>query len=185
MSRKWEMTLTEKYPFMQQNHNDSENNIYRRWGCECASGWLQLLMECCEAIVSRYAEDGIGLIDIDFEPVQIKEKFGKLRFYYGYTDAPCGIAAFDNLVTGTSMRFEPQKSDIDDAKAKLRQDIRVIINAAEEKSQYICEICGAEGELRNDSGVGIHWVRTLCDSCHEKRIRKAIETREKKDNNRG
>lgn len=62
-----------------------------------------MLRECCESIVARYAEDGIGLDDIDFEPAQIKEKFGTLRFYYGYTDAPCGIAAFDNLATGESI----------------------------------------------------------------------------------
>jgi hypothetical protein len=104
-----------------------------------------------------------------------------LRFYYGYTDASCGIAAFDNLATGESIRFEPKSNaEIDDAKAKLRHDIRAIVRAAEEESSHTCEICGAEGKLRNDSDLGIHWVRTLCDSCHEDRIKKAIEAREKR-----
>ena len=66
---------------------------------------------------------------------------------------------------------------IDDAKAKLRQDIRVIVRAAEQKSKNTCEVCGSEGELRNDSNVGIHWVKTLCDTCHENRIRNAIEAK--------
>ena len=33
------------------------------------------------------------------------------------------------------------------------------------------------------SDEGIHWVRTLCDSCHEDRIKKAIEKRKKMDEN--
>lgn len=60
-------------------------------------------------------------------PAQIKEKFGTLRLYYGYLDAPCRIAAFDNLATGDSIRFEfKSEGEIDDAKAKLRQDIRTM-----------------------------------------------------------
>ena len=181
MYKEWITKLQEDFPFMRQNNVEEERNIYKRWGFECSGGWYQLLRECCEAIVARYEEDGIGLDEIDFEPAQIKEKFGTLRFYYGYTDDPCGIAAFDNLATGENMRFEPKaEGDIDDTKAKLRQDIRSIVRTAEEKSKHTCEVCGAEGELRNDSDVGTHWVRTLCDPCHEKRMKKAIEAREKR-----
>lgn len=176
----WKVKLQEDFPFMEQDPDD-EYNTYRKWGFECSGGWYQLLRECCEAIISRYADEGIGISDIDFEPVQIKEKFGTLRFYYGYTDAPCGIAAFDNLATGESIRFEPKaEGDIDDTKAKLRRDIRMIVRFAEEKSRHTCEVCGAEGELRNDSNVGIGWVQTLCDSCHESRLKKTIERREKR-----
>ena len=39
-----------------------------------------------------------------------------------------------------------------------------------------CEICGAEGELRNDSGVGVFWLRTLCEVCHKERLKEAAET---------
>lgn len=168
----WKIKIQEDFPFMEQDPND-DGNIYREWGFECSGGWSKLLRECCEAIVARYAEEGIGLYDIDFVPAQIKEKFGTLRLYYGYFDAPCGIAAFDNLATGESIRFEPRtEKEIDEAKVKLRQDIRAIVRAAEQKSKCTCEMCGAEGKLRNDSDIGIYWVKTLCDSCHEKRIAK-------------
>lgn len=173
MDKDWKIKLQEEFPFMRQNNVEEECNLYKRWGFECSGGWYQLLRECCEAIVARYAEDGIGIYDIDFEPAQIKEKFGTLRFYYGYTDAPCGIAAFDNLATGKSIRFEPKaEGDIDDTKARLRQDIRIIVRSAEKKSRHTCEVCGAEGKLKNDSDVGIGWVQTLCDSCHESRLKK-------------
>ncbi len=186
---RWELLLQRNYPFMQQDSDSDGTNIYRKWGFECDAGWAGLLRECCEAIVARYSEDGIEKEDIDFIPTQIKEKYGTLRFYYGFTDAPCEIAAFDNLATGESIRFEPKaNTDIDDATAKRRQDIRYIVRTAEEKSKHTCEVCGAEGKLRNDSDLGIHWVRTLCDHCHENRIKKAIEAREKRkkmDDNSG
>ena len=89
----WKIKIQEDFSFMEQDPND-DGNIYRKWGFECSGGWSKLLRECCEAIVVRYAEEGIGLYDIDFVPAQIKEKFGTLRLYYGYIDAPCGIAAF-------------------------------------------------------------------------------------------
>jgi len=167
----WKIKLQKDFPFMEQNPDD-DNNIYRKWGFECTGGWYQLLRECCEAIVARYEKDNIRIEDIDFLPAQIKEKFGTLRFYYGYTDAQCRIVAFDNLATG-----EESKTDggIAEAKAKLRQDIRAIVCAAEEKSRHTCEVCGSEGKLRNDCDVGIHWVRTLCNACHENRIKKAME----------
>ena len=69
---------------------------------------------------------------------------------------------------------------MDDEKAKLRRDIRSIVSTAEEKSRHTCEIWGAEGELRNDSDLGIGWIRTLCDTCHENRIKKAEEARMKR-----
>ena len=176
----WEIKLQEDFPFMEQDPND-DNNLYRKWGFECSGGWYPLLRECCEAIVARYAKDGIGIEEIDFVPAQIKEKFGTLRFYYGYTDSPCGIAAFDNLATGESIRFDPKSEDeIDDAKEKLRQDIREIVRSAEQKSKYTCERCGAKGELRNDKDAGIFRVLTLCSSCHEKRIQSYEEARKRR-----
>ena len=167
----WQALLQKEFPFMQQDSKDA-HNIYKTWGFECSGGWYQLLRECCEAIVARYTED--GLEEIDFVPEQIKEKFGTLRFYYSYTDAPCKIAAFDNLATGETIRFEPK---VDDAKAKLRHDIRLIVRSAERKSQCTCEVCGADGELRNDSEIGIYWVQTLCDTCHANRIKKMMDAK--------
>ena len=180
MDKDWKIKLQEEFPFMRQNNVEEECNLYKRWGFECSGGWYQLLKECCKAIVARYAEDDIGINDIDFEPAQIKEKFGTLRFYYGFKDAPCRIAAFDSIGSGTSLRFEPGNDDDDDQTKSLRSDISLIVRVAEEKSRHTCEVCGAEGELRNDSDVGIGWVQTLCDSCHESRLKKTIERREKR-----
>jgi hypothetical protein len=43
-------------------------------------------------------------------------------------------------------------------------EMRALINEAEEKSAVTCDTCGQTGKRRGGS-----WLRTLCDTCHEKR----------------
>lgn len=62
---------------------------------------------------------------------QIKEKLGGLRFY---ADIECS--------------------------AEMGEALATLIRKAEEKSYKICEVCGAEGELRRERP----WIRTLCDT---------------------
>lgn len=68
----------------------------------------------------------------DGELVQIKEKFGGLRFYIG----------------------------------SASKEIHDRISEAERQADVTCEQCGAPGELRNTS-----WWKTLCDTCHETRLK--------------
>ena len=167
MEQDWRIKLQMDFPFMKQNQVEGEKNLYRRYGFECAGGWYPLLRECCEEITKRYAKEGIKPEDIDFEPAQIKEKFGTLRFYYGYQDAPCGIAAID-MIGGSSIRFDAGNEDDDEQTKIFRQDIARIVHGAEEKSAHTCEHCGAEGTLRKEGGFT--WILTLCDACQEKRM---------------
>ena len=170
MNNEWELKLQEEFPFMKQNNVDEEQNLYRRFGCDCGNGWYELLRDCCMQITERYAEAGVP---IDFVPAQIKEKFGTLRFYYGYKDTPCGISAFDFLGSGKSIRIEPGNEHEDEQKNKLRHDIAGIVRAAEERSKHTCERCGAEGVLRTD----LSWIQTLCDTCYAAKIKALKEGR--------
>lgn len=43
------------------------------------------------------------------------------------------------------------------------QEIHDIISKYEALSYHVCEVCGEQGELRNDIG----WYRTLCDKHYE------------------
>ena len=69
---------------------------------------------------------------------QVKEKFGGLRFYYG-----------------GRVRTK-----------KVADEIRHLVNEAEEKSFHLCEECGKKGKIRNDIG----WYRTLCIQHHKKAL---------------
>ena len=172
-----EKQLQTDFSFMWQK-NEEGQDIYRRWGCECSDGWYGIIHDACQAVADSYEEAGMP---VDFVPAQIKEKFGTLRFYYGFEDAPCGIMAIDSLADGTSIRFSPGGENEDDEKKALRDRIREIIRAAEERSKYTCEICGSEeGKIRNDGEYGIYRIQTLCDDCHSIRIRRVQEKREQR-----
>lgn len=72
-------------------------------------------------------------IDPDIVVDQVKEKFGGLRYYW----------------------HSPTKWEGD-----WHEDARrILVDAAEEQSYFICEICGEDGET-TDGGRG--WLHTLC-----------------------
>ena len=74
---------------------------------------------------------------------QIKEKFGTLRFYW--------------------------KNNIKDKElAAIADDV---VAYAEDKSGYICDVCGEWGSVRGDLG----WILTLCNKHYEERLREVRE----------
>lgn len=77
---------------------------------------------------------------------QVKEKFGKLRFYY---DLP---PEYDSSTSGDDLYDE-------------MESIYRFVRAMEDVSGYVCEKCGHAGELREDLG----WLLTLCDTCYNYR----------------
>ena len=83
----------------------------------CEEGWRDLLERCCAGIEAALAEGGA------FRVLQIKEKFGALRFYWS-GDLPAA------------------------AKAKVEEAIAL----AAARSACTCEICGAEARLHNRGG---------------------------------
>ena len=146
------------FPFMQQNRVENERNTYRRWGCQCGDGWYDLIHELCQSIAERYYHYGKT---VDIVVTQIKQKFGTLRFYYGYENAPCPINAFDFPNARLSLRLIPD-SDTDEQTNQLRKDIAQIVRNFEKESSTICESCGNSYEITMDRP----WNRTLWDTCN-------------------
>jgi hypothetical protein len=99
-------------------------------------GWLNLVNQLIDDILR---------IDPNIKIVQIKEKFGSLRFYYDYGDST-----------------EKTYKLIDD-----------LVSKAEKDSKTICEACGSAKDIDPEGwNVNGYWVKTLCSSCIEKVERK-------------
>lgn len=107
--------------------------------CDCGDGWYELIHNLCWAITERYEQDGKN---VDLVATQIKQKYATLRFYYEY-----------------------EEDSTDEKTVQLRNDICDIVQAYEEKSEGICEDCGAAGEWCTLDD----WQMILCDSCYKKR----------------
>ncbi len=86
------------------------------YGFECGNGWKSILESLCETITRK---------DVELTVVQVKEKFGMLRFYHD------GIMAEDD---------------------RRAQQVFGAIQHAQEMSGHICEECGHPGTLHRDGG---------------------------------
>ena len=60
MREELELKLQEDFPFKQQNRVESERNIYRKWGCECSSGWYPLIHDLCHEEKSKTVCENCG-----------------------------------------------------------------------------------------------------------------------------
>lgn len=136
-----EEKLIKEFPFLEENSEqvdeDRVDNLYLAFGCECDDGWYELLREMFQKIVNRYET---AEVPVDLEVLQIKEKFAELRVYYSF------------------------KQGNNPADQELRDDIDKIIETYENKSNKVCENCGAEGKLRKAG----YRMKTLCDQCYDK-----------------
>lgn len=178
MTKSWEEKIQEDFPFMKQTGN-KDDNIYRRWGFEgIGDGWNEIIYNCCKQISDAYKAAGIEQNEIDFVPLQIKQKFAQLRFYYTYTDSSLNIGAIDFLGSGSTIRFSPENEEYDSKREELRRNIKNIVRDAEEKSKHTCEICSNAGTIRKD----LLWKMTLCDSCYHKRLKLYEESKKKRAN---
>lgn len=86
-----------------------------RWAhVDCHKGWHRLILECDKALIA---------LDPDYVPVQIKQKFGGLRFYFD--------------------------SKADEA---TRLKMHEVVKQYEELSFQTCELTGNKGVLMNCNG---------------------------------
>lgn len=169
MKDELELKLQNNFAFMKQNKVEGERNIYRRWGCECNDGWYNLIHNLCQEITEKYTE---YQLPVDIVVLQVKEKFATLRFYYEYEDAPRKLQALDSLGGGVSIRFNPENAE-EGPKQKLRKEISAIIRKYEEKSAYVCEICGADNAERRN--MSAYYVQTVCGKCYSKHLQNQVE----------
>lgn len=81
--------------------------------------------------------------------VQVKEKFGTLRFYYDVQTMLLGETEADDIQLPY---FHEEIEAIDD-----------FVRRAEIKSGTICEACGGVGSIRNERP----WIKTMCNTCYK------------------
>lgn len=125
IEEEWQLIL-DRYPLLFTGPNI---------GLSCGPGWWVALEEAfaeITGILNTYQ----GLV---FNAVQIKEKFGGLRFYY-------------------DVKRSKGSTITDDLHAEIMEKIYAVVQAAEVKAANACEVCGQPGTRRDSD-----WIKTLCD----------------------
>lgn len=87
MKYELEDQLANDFPFMLARNVwdgelclDEDDNTYG-FPCECSDGWYQLIYDLCQELNDLYISKGVDPSEILV--MQVKEKFGQLRFYTG------------------------------------------------------------------------------------------------------
>lgn len=124
MKEELELELVKKYPKILRDYKGDMMTTCMAWGMECDDGYYNLLDECMAKLnyfckLCSTPDNEVGVI-----ATQIKEKYGRLCFYYDVYGAD-----------------EVQYSIIED-----------IIDTAERKSEHTCEISGEWGEPCHKGG---------------------------------
>jgi hypothetical protein len=105
---------------------------------DIGDGWFDLIYE-----LSSKLEPLSKSINGVIVPVQIKEKFGGLRYYLGYHNAISFKELDSEPVAGIYKQMLEFESDY------------------EAKSFHICEACGKPGETSNKKKQS--WLKTYCE----------------------
>jgi len=130
--------LSEKYPKMFRDRYGDMKKTCMVWGFECGDGWFTLLDELCRKLQWNTDKNGYPQV----VAVQVKEKFGGLRFYY------------------------TTEGGKEDSQADYRfGEISGVIDFAEVMSYKICELCGNTKGVTTTKG----WNMTRCAECTAKK----------------
>jgi len=136
-------------------------------GTGCGPGWWPMLKKLStdiERIIEKHIKDNeIEVTKYQKEGadppwpyvVQIKEKFGGLRFYV----STAGMR-IDIMGSGKIHSFKDKEDEKDPW-----HEVGQLIAEAEAKSCEICENCGKPGNRYSRKKLG--WIKTLCDDCPE------------------
>jgi len=143
-------------------------------------GWCGILFGICSQIfhLQRRTEKKYAFINIDC--LQIKEKFGGLRFYYSI-DIECESKShklFGNMDHWIRMQlckwgfaklyWVSNRFRRNYMYESLFEKVESIIRRGESMSYKTCEVCGVEGKRCQPNG---HWIATLCEK-HEEETKK-------------
>jgi len=113
-------------------------------------GWSFIIDDGWIAHVNKITDNIMGWIskfnsdydeNVTLKILQIKEKFGGLRYYYT-------LEGYDDMSDDHFNEFD-----------KLRNHISDFVHQMEVSTYHICEICGMYGEVTK---INRGWLKTLC-----------------------
>jgi len=113
MNQKNTKYLLSHFPDLYKQYYWDKTQTCMNWGFDVENGWFSL--------IKKLSRDLCKVSD-KIEAIQVKEKFGMLRYYY------------------TASELTDKQVD----------KIRRLVDKAENDSGKICEICGKKGKIRHD-----------------------------------
>lgn len=172
MKKELQLKLYEKFPKIFAQRNKPMTETCMCWGIDTDDGWYDLISMLCDLLQwdierNKYPE---------IEAVQVKEKYGTLRFYTAGVYKEEMRSTFKARMKGRIYHFL-RLMMLKFCKELYQRDQHYytqegMIRFAEYLSGYICEKCGSNTNVTQTQG----WIVTLCDKCMKERSLKNDET---------
>lgn len=154
MNAELDAALVKDFPGLYRNRHGDMRTTAMCWGFDVGDGWHNIIRELSEAITHATGKAWSGAAakspdhyfqcGFDVVAVQVKEKFGGLRFYY-HTEPKPGVS--EEMIDG-------------DYAKEVSGRVYGMVDLAEHLSYVTCESCGSPGEI-NDGG----WLSVRCGVC--------------------
>ncbi|MDE2259969.1 MAG: hypothetical protein KGK17_06575 [Betaproteobacteria bacterium] len=145
--------LYQDFPALYRDAGKSMKETCMCWGFSCGDGWYPLVYQLSAQIEVEAQRLGLDpQTEAWPRALQVKEKFGTLRFYVSMDDSSEHRYTLEQFGQMKSLR-----------PVAGIESVQALISEAEEKSATICEHCGAPGTFRQGG-----WCRTLCEDCETK-----------------
>ena len=170
MSKKQDIQLLiKKYPLIFKQHSLPMSQTAMCWGICCGQGWEKLIDNLCGIL--QFDIDNNGYPQV--EATQVKEKFGRLCFYY--TSIPKAKESifklygfkyiFNHYYWGYSrgvLKLGCIGIQFFDENLFRQQGVQEgIISVFEDLAGKTCEKCGKMDVVKQTEG----WIVTLCPEC--------------------
>lgn len=148
MKKELDEKLCQKYPSLYRDRNGDMKETLMCWGFECGSGWYTLI-DVMSELISKHTPDAIA--------VQIKEKFGGLRFYHHAGDD------YSFAVEETGESISKTVCEVCGAQALLNSDDGWLsTRCAEHTSDYVVsDNLQPDTSRVADLGLGQAWSRLI------------------------
>jgi len=168
MNEKNTKQLLQKYPKIFAQHTKPMTETCMCWLFECGDGWYNILDMLCSLLQWDIEKNGYP----EIEAVQVKEKYGTLRFYTTGVYKEEKRSTFKarmkeriyNWLSYLMQKFCKER-DRDNRNWGVQEGM---IRFAEYLSAYVCERCGSNSNVTQTSG----WIVSLCDKCMKEHERK-------------
>lgn len=135
--------LVSKYPSIFAQYGGDPKDTSMAYGIECGNGWFDIIDTLCNTIQSEVDHINFNYeVSLRCEAVQVKEKYGSLRFYIHFF--------FDENLDELNMKRVEMSMNI----------IHGAITMAERMTAKICETCGDKSSLSNDI-----FPKSECEAC--------------------
>ena len=171
--------LFESAPILYGGRSKPLTESLMSFGFMCGDGWYWPLLTLSENLEGINVE--LGRFGVWIEAVEVKEKFGTLRFYIDVRTRLPWYKRLWNKISPMHPWYENHEQDV--IRRYASNIAEELIRKCEEECHNYCENCGTQfgSWNKDDRVVTTGWINYICKKCAEEKNLSYVQYYKKKD----